>query len=114
MDVSNSVAVIAGAGSGIGRAVAESLAHRGGRVLVTDVDAARAATVAAGIGDQAIAARCDVTSVVDIEAARDAALEHFGRIDIVMNNVGVLAVGAVEDIPLEAWQRVIDVNLMSA
>ena len=39
--------------------------------------------------------------------------QEFGRIDVVMNNVGVLAVGAVEDIPLEAWQRIVDINLMS-
>nr|WP_308301378.1 SDR family NAD(P)-dependent oxidoreductase [Frankia sp. Mgl5] len=53
-----------------------------------------------------------VTAAADLEAARDLALARFGRVDVVMNNVGILAVGAVEDIPLEAWQRVIDVNLL--
>ena len=54
-----------------------------------------------------------MTNSADLEVARDLALERFGRVDVVMNNVGILAVGAVEDIPLEAWQRVIDVNLLS-
>jgi NAD(P)-dependent dehydrogenase (short-subunit alcohol dehydrogenase family) len=80
--------------------------------VVTDVSADRAAAVAAELGARAIPARCDVISVADLEAARDLALEHFGRVDVVMNNVGILAVGAVEDIPLDAWQRVIDVNLL--
>ncbi|CAI7977718.1 MULTISPECIES: SDR family oxidoreductase [Parafrankia] len=106
------VAVITGAGSGIGRAAAHSLARRGTRVVVTDVDAGRAAAVAGELGDAAVAARCDVTAAADLEAARDLALARFGRVDVVMNNVGILAVGAVEDIPLEAWQRVIDVNLL--
>jgi len=79
---------------------------------VADIDGDRAATVAAELGEQGAAARCDVTSMSDLEAARELALERFGRIDLVMNNVGILAVGAVEDIPLGAWQRVIDVNLL--
>lgn len=113
VDLSSAVAVITGAGSGIGRATAHSLARRGARVVVTDINVGRANAAAAEIGAKAIAAGCDVTSVADLEAARDLARERFGRIEVVMNNVGVLAVGAVEDIPLEAWQRVVDVNLLS-
>lgn len=111
-DFDDAVAVITGAGSGIGRASAHSFARRGARVVVTDVDAERARTVAAELGDRGVAARCDVTSLADLEAARDLALERFGRVDLVMNNVGVIALGPVEEIPLEAWQRVIDVNLL--
>jgi NAD(P)-dependent dehydrogenase (short-subunit alcohol dehydrogenase family) len=112
VDLSSAIAVITGAGSGIGRATAHSLARRGTRVVVTDIDADRATTVAAEIGEQATALRCDVTSLADLEAARDLARDRFGRVDVVMNNVGVLAVGAVEDIPLEAWQRIVDINLL--
>ena len=114
VDISNSVAVITGGGSGIGRATAHELASRGARVLVTDINDERAVGVAAEIGGRAIAARCDVTTVGDLDAARELALERFGRIDIVMNNVGVLVVGPVEDIPLDAWQRAIDINLLGA
>jgi NAD(P)-dependent dehydrogenase (short-subunit alcohol dehydrogenase family) len=81
-------------------------------VVVTDLDGARAAAVAGELGDPAVALACDVTSLSDLEAVRDLALERFDRVDLVMNNVGVLAVGKVEDIPLEAWQRIIDINLL--
>jgi NAD(P)-dependent dehydrogenase (short-subunit alcohol dehydrogenase family) len=112
IDLSNAVAVITGAGSGIGRAVAHSLARRGSRVVVTDLDMDRATTVAGELGPQGVAAQCDVTKVGDLEAVRDLTLERFGRVNVVMNNVGVLAVGPVEEIPLEAWERIFDINLM--
>jgi NAD(P)-dependent dehydrogenase (short-subunit alcohol dehydrogenase family) len=112
MELSNAVAVITGAGSGIGEACARSFAKRGARVVVTDIDVARAERVATEIGEQAAGLRCDVTSTEDLEAARDLALDRFGRVDVVMNNVGLPVFGAVEDIPLEGWQRLIDVNLL--
>lgn len=115
VDIGASVAVITGGGSGIGRAAAMSLARRGCRVVASDVDVARARSVAAEISDAAGAAEailCDVTRSENLAALRDRALDAFGQVDVVMNNVGVLAVGPVEAIPIEAWHRIIDVNLL--
>src|ERR1700683_61248 len=97
IDLNEAVAVVTGGGSGIGRASARSFAERGARVVVTDIDGDRAIAVADELGERVVAARCDVTNIADLEAARDLALERFGRVDLIMNNVGVLAVGAVED-----------------
>ncbi|MET9382651.1 SDR family oxidoreductase [Streptomyces sp. NPDC002928] len=115
-ELHGAVAVVTGAGSGIGRASARAFARRGARVVVTDLDGARAQAVADELGEfgaASISAACDVTDLDDLQFVRDLALERFGRVDLVMNNVGILAVGPAEDIPLEAWQRVIDVNLLS-
>jgi NAD(P)-dependent dehydrogenase (short-subunit alcohol dehydrogenase family) len=108
-------AIVTGAGSGIGRACALSFAARGARVVVSDIDLARAETVASEINASAgtaLAHRCDVSRDGDLEALRDRALAAFDRIDLIMNNVGVLSMGDVENIPLAEWQRAIDVNLL--
>jgi NAD(P)-dependent dehydrogenase (short-subunit alcohol dehydrogenase family) len=115
-ELSESVAVITGAGSGIGRASALAFARRGARVVVSDLLEDRAHEVAAAIvavGGEAIGVGADVTDEASLSALRDAALAGFGRVDLIMNNAGVLAMGAPESLPDEAWQRVIDVNVMS-
>jgi NAD(P)-dependent dehydrogenase (short-subunit alcohol dehydrogenase family) len=113
VDLSKAVAVVTGGGSGIGRGSALAFSRRGAGVVVTDLDEERARAVAGEIGDAAVAVRCDVTKVEDLEAARAAAIDRFGRVDLVHNNVGVLAVGPAEMIPLEGWERVVNINLMS-
>jgi NAD(P)-dependent dehydrogenase (short-subunit alcohol dehydrogenase family) len=113
--VEGAVAVITGAGSGIGRATALELARRGGAVLVSDLDAARAEKVAGEIGalgGRAAHARCDVTRDGDVEALAETARSSFGRVDIVMSNVGVIAKGLPLEIPIDAWASVLDVNLL--
>jgi NAD(P)-dependent dehydrogenase (short-subunit alcohol dehydrogenase family) len=113
--VDGAVAVITGAGSGIGRATAMSLARRGATVLVSDLDAARADEVAEAIrslGARAEGARCDVARDDDVATLADTALSTFGRVDVVMSNVGVIAMGLPLEIPLDAWSSIIDVNLL--
>ena len=116
LDLSGTAAVITGAGSGIGRATAISLAQRGCNVVASDLDAERAeetARLASDAGADAVGLRVDVSNQDDLEALRDRCLERFGRLDVVMNNVGVLTMGPAESLPLEAWQRTLDLNLLS-
>ena len=116
LSLNGAVAVLTGAGSGIGRATALAFAARGAAVVVSDLWEDRVAGVVeeiAALGRPAIGLSADVTVESDLEKLRDAALERFGRIDLVMNNVGVIAIGAPEKLPDEAWIRTIDVNLLS-
>lgn len=115
-DLQGAAAVITGAGSGIGRATAVSFARRGAQVVIGDLREERAREAAAEIADaggSAIAVGLDVSSEAALEGLRDACLGAFGRVDVVMNNVGVLAMGPPESLPDEAWQRAFDVNVMS-
>lgn len=108
------VAVVTGAGSGIGRAIARALAGRGAHVVAVDIDNARLAAVANDLTDaDVLVLPTDVSDPVAFEGVRDAALRRFGRVDIVVNNVGVLTNGLPEDIPATEWQRILDINLMS-
>jgi NAD(P)-dependent dehydrogenase (short-subunit alcohol dehydrogenase family) len=114
--IAGKVAVITGGGSGIGRGTALALAAAGARVVVTDLDEDAAVAVAEEAihsGGSSVGTRLDVTSQADFDAARDLALSKFGAVDIVMNNVGLLAVGLPEHIPLAEWERIISVNLLS-
>lgn len=116
MELNSKTAIITGAASGIGRGTAVALAAHGARVIAADVDDKGAEETAAQIraaGGEAVAQHCDVAEDDALEKLRDAALKQFGRVDVVMNNVGVLTQGLPEYIPLAEWQRIININLMS-
>jgi len=88
MRLNNKVAIVTGAASGFGAAIARSYAHEGAKVVIADLNEAGAQAVAAEIGAAALAIKCDVTRRADIDAAVAATLEKFGAIDIVVNNAG--------------------------
>jgi NAD(P)-dependent dehydrogenase (short-subunit alcohol dehydrogenase family) len=110
------VAVVTGAASGIGRAIACALAGRGAHIVAVDRDGDAIESLVlelSGRGATAVAQRADVSEPQAFEGIRAAALERFGRVDIVANNVGVLTNGLPADIPVAEWQRILDINLMS-
>jgi NAD(P)-dependent dehydrogenase (short-subunit alcohol dehydrogenase family) len=116
IDFEGAAALITGGGSGIGRGTALALAAAGTHVAIADLNAERTAEVAAEAserGARAIGLTLDVNRQEDFDAARDAMLAEFGRVDIVMNNVGVIAAGLPEHIPLAEWERIVSTNLLS-
>jgi NAD(P)-dependent dehydrogenase (short-subunit alcohol dehydrogenase family) len=107
------VAVVTGAASGIGRALAEAFAAEGSAVVVADLDAAEAETVAAGIraaGGEALAVEVDVTDPGSVEQLAAATIERFGRVDVLCNNAGVSTFNLMRDQTLDDWKWVIDVD----
>jgi NAD(P)-dependent dehydrogenase (short-subunit alcohol dehydrogenase family) len=116
LPLDGTVAVLTGSGSGIGRATARAFAARGAAVVVSDVSEERAAAVAEEIGaggGRALGRYADATREADLLGLREAALDAFGRVDVVVNNVGILAVGAPEALPDDAWVGTFERNLMS-
>ena len=110
------VAVLTGAGSGIGRVAASMFAGEGAAVVVADVVADAARMVAADVvaaGGRAQAVTVDVADAEQVQSMVDAATGAFGRLDILFNNAGIFPVddGGVLDTPPATWQRVMEVNL---
>ncbi|NUZ08792.1 SDR family NAD(P)-dependent oxidoreductase [Piscinibacter koreensis] len=115
MNPSGKVAVVTGAASGLGRAVAETLLAAGARVVLFDRDAERGTEVAAGAGDAALFVPVDVTSEAQVQAGIDQALGRFRAVHVCVNCAGVPdAAKTVSDgkpFPLAIWDKVIAVNL---
>jgi NAD(P)-dependent dehydrogenase (short-subunit alcohol dehydrogenase family) len=116
------VAVVTGAaaqGPGIGNGTAAAMlfAREGARVVLVNRDVERAEHLAdqiRGDGGEALAFAADVTRWNDAEAMAEFAITRFGRLDVLLNNVGAGVIGTVESVPLDDWQRGLDVNLTSA
>ena len=110
------IAVVTGAASGIGSAIAHSLAGRGTHVVAVDINTAGITTLATDLaarGAVAVACTADVSEPDAFDDVRNTALQRFGRVDVVVNNVGVLTNGLPQDIPVAEWQRILNINLMS-
>jgi 3-oxoacyl-[acyl-carrier protein] reductase len=109
------VGLVTGAGSGIGRASAERFAREGALVVVVDLDAESAVATAAAIeagGGEALAVPTDVADNDAVEAMTRAALDRFGRVDVLVNNAGILdGYLPAAETPDTVWERVMGVNL---
>ena len=103
------IAIVTGAGQGIGRGIAEKLAAEGATVAVTDINEATAKETAQAVGGVGIA--CDVTSREDVAAMAAEVHRQFGRIDVLVNNAGWDKVGPFVDSDPADWDRVIAINL---
>jgi NAD(P)-dependent dehydrogenase (short-subunit alcohol dehydrogenase family) len=107
--LSGRVGLVTGGGGGIGRAIAQRLAHDGMAVAVLDRDGAAAQTVAAETGGLAVTA--DVTRPEQVGHAVDTVLARFNRVDLLVNNAGVAWMGPALDTPLEALRSMLAVNV---
>lgn len=114
MKLDGKVAIVTGAASGVGKAIAELYAKEGAKVVICDLNKEAAEAAANEIGENALAVEANVSKEEDIQNLFDETVKKFGTVDIVVNNAGIMdnfvPVGDVTD---ELWDRVISVNLTS-
>jgi gluconate 5-dehydrogenase len=108
------VAIVTGGGRGIGRQMATALGEMGAAVVLCGRNletVSRAAAELANAGVRAIGLRCDVRSEEEVDEVVRRTVEELGSVDILVNNAGTVWAGSPEDVPLDGWQKVVDVNL---
>ena len=114
MSLEGRVAVVTGGATGIGFQMATGLAEAGANIVICSrkvENCEEAAAKLEGLGVKALAVGCDVTKAADVEAMKDATLKTFGRVDVLVNNAGRAWAAPPEEMPLERWQQVFDLNI---
>lgn len=117
MNLVNKVAIVTGAGRGIGKAIAIALAREGANIVAIDIDIQTVEEVAREIKSldrQALAIQVDVSDSKEVNRMVQSVLKKFKRVDILVNNAAIIKRGSIEDLTEEDWDRVMDVNLKGA
>ena len=115
MDVKNAVAVVTGAASGIGRSSALAFAGLGANIVVADIDDRGMEEVCQeieGLGRRAVTVHCDVTQDESVKKLAAQVIMTFGTVDILMNNAGAAVNGHLENIGMDDWNWIININLL--
>jgi 3-oxoacyl-[acyl-carrier protein] reductase len=112
-ELKDKVAIVTGAGQGIGRGIALSLTKEGAKVVVADITDKRFEVVKEieAMGSQALAVKCDVSNRNDVEGMVKEALNKFGRVDILVNNAGIYPFKPFAEMTEQDWDRVLNINL---
>src|SRR5213593_4729655 len=111
--MSGRAAIVTGAASGIGRAIATDLAAQGVQVLFADTNVAEGERIAADFSTAAFQ-RADIADQADCDALVTRAVRDFGSVDILVNNAGLQHVAPVEEFPVETWEQLVRVMLFGA
>ena len=114
MFLKDKVAIVTGAGQGIGAAIAQAYAREGAKVAVVDMNAEAADAVAAGIRQSGGAAKgfaCNVAERESVDRMASAVAAEWGRVDILVNNAGITRTAMLHKMTQEQWQQVIDVHM---
>ena len=112
--LSNQVAIVTGAGQGMGAATAVRLAREGAAVIVSDINEGKAARVTEKIKDSggtAMSAKTDVTKEDEVASMVERAIDNYGTVSILVNNAGILYPTRIDDVTKAEWDQVLDVNL---
>ena len=116
MRLANKTSIVTGAASGIGKAIAQAFAREGAAVAILDINREKGEAVAADLkrqGARACFVPCDVGDSSQVKAAFAEAIRFLGRLDILVNNTGVIRFSQIVDMPEEDWDFIIRTNLKS-
>jgi 3-oxoacyl-[acyl-carrier protein] reductase len=112
------VALVTGAASGIGRGIALAFATEGADVIVVDRvnqdEASEVVNAIVALGRETLFCHCDVSDAPSVQSMADAALAKFGRVDILVNNAGIFTEATLENMTIEEWDEVLNINLRGA
>lgn len=113
IDFDGKTVIVTGAATGIGAACAASFAEAGANVVMADINDQANQERADRLGERCIAVQCNVANEIDCANLVSGAIDMFGRIDVLVNNAGVVAKGTIVDLDPAEWDRVMDINLRS-
>src|SRR5574344_965030 len=108
MRLENKIAIVTGAASGIGKAIAEKFIEEGAKVVFSDVNGDE--SLVAAFDGKAIFVKCDVSKTEEVENLIAAAVAKFGGLDIMVNNAGIGGLGGILDVTDENWDKTIGIN----